>query len=83
MRPVPGLMDSPGGRPVADQVRVLAGRSTSVAAMARLMASFSASVWLPGLVTVGAMLTSSMVRVMVSVSSRLGVPSSVTVTSKV
>jgi hypothetical protein len=50
--PVEELMDSPVGRPVADQVNVVMLESESVADMVRLTDVLGGVNWLPGLVTV-------------------------------
>ena len=52
MIPVPGSIDSPDGRPVAVHVRP--SPSGSLPTIARLIESFSASLWSPGSVTDGA-----------------------------
>ena len=55
--PVDGSMDSPAGRPVADQVRVAVEDESAAGTSTVVMADPDGSDWSPGLVTVTALVT--------------------------
>ena len=81
-----GSIAAPVGAPESKlNVRLLAGRSASLAVAVKLSSTPSSTVWLPIGSSTGATLSSPTVMVIVSESSSAGVPSSVTrtVTSNV
>src|SRR5262245_31366322 len=76
-------MLAPAGASMRLKVRVLAGRSASVAVAVKLSVLPSSVVRAPMAARTGARLTSFTVTVIVSSANRLGLPSSVTRTLKV
>ncbi len=81
--PVAGSMLAPVGAPTRLKVRVLAGRSASVAVAVKLNCTSSATLLSPIAPRTGATLTSVTVTVMLSSSHNIGVPLSQTFTVKV
>ena len=82
--PLTGSMAAPAGALLPRvKVRVLAGRSGSVAVAVNASGDPSFTAWSPTGSRVGAWLVSVTVTVMVSLSDLVGVPLSVTTTSKV
>src|SRR5438552_3484491 len=78
--PLAGLMVMPAGELTKAKVKLLAGRSASVAVALTLSVVCSVIVWSAGTVNTGARFTSLTVTVNVLVTLRAGTPLSVTLT---